>query len=96
MTSLSSTNPRVCLLVPCYNEEEVLPLLFNTVKHIMNQRYGQGNWLLMLVDDGSTDRTRELILNESRVNPDLRGIFLSATLVINPHCPLALHIAIVI
>ena len=77
MTSLSSTNPRVCLLVPCYNEEEVLPLLFNTVKHVMNQRYGPGNWLLILVDDGSTDRTRELILNESRVNPDLRGIFFS-------------------
>jgi len=51
--------------------------LFNTVKHVMNQRYGPGNWLLILVDDGSTDRTRELILNESRVNPDLRGIFLS-------------------
>ena len=77
MMPVSSAKPRVCLLVPCYNEEEVLPLLFNMVKHVMTQRYGPGNWQLILIDDGSTDRTRELILNESRVNPDLRGIFLS-------------------
>lgn len=50
------TQPLISVIVPCYNVEEFIQ---DTVECILNQTYV--NWELILVDDGSKDRTPQLL-----------------------------------
>ena len=59
----------VTILIPAYNEEDVLPLLYDRLSNLMNS-LPQYNFELLFVNDGSKDRTLE-ILKELRQN-DLR------------------------
>lgn len=62
---------KISVLIPCYNEESSLPLLYPELKNIMN---GEPDyvWEILFVNDGSRDRTIELIRSmretDSRVN----------------------------
>ena len=49
---------KIILIVPCYNEEEVLPIFYEAVDEISR---GMGNYSFeyIFVDDGSSDRTLE-------------------------------------
>ena len=50
---------KVAILVPCYNEEQVLPLYLTAVQPIIaDTRY---DWEVVFVDDGSTDNTLPII-----------------------------------
>ena len=51
--------PVFSVVVPMFNEEESLPVLYQRIVDVMDQT-GEG-WELVLVDDGSVDRTAELI-----------------------------------
>ena len=73
--------PIVYLVIPCYNEEEVLP---ETVKRLtvkMNSMIEAGradkDSRMLLVDDGSRDRTWELISRFSEENELVSGIKLA-------------------
>ncbi|MBW7572799.1 glycosyltransferase family 2 protein [Caproiciproducens faecalis] len=73
--------PTVYLVIPCYNEEEVLP---ETVKRLtvkMNSMIETGRAdkksRMLLVDDGSRDRTWELISRYSDENELVSGIKLA-------------------
>ena len=47
------------LIVPVYNEEENLPLLFDAIHHVMDPlKYG---WELIFVDDGSRDKSADVL-----------------------------------
>jgi len=51
---------KISIVVPCYNEEKVLPIFYNEIKKIMLDM----NYLdfeIILVNDGSTDATLEVI-----------------------------------
>jgi len=48
------------VIVPCYNEEEVLPLFYKEIKKI-SKRMDELNFEFILVDDGSWDNTLEVI-----------------------------------
>src|SRR5262249_39756912 len=50
---------RVSLVIPCFNESEVLPLLFERVRKAADS-WG-ARYEVILVDDGSKDDTWELI-----------------------------------
>lgn len=63
----------ISVVVPCYNEQEVLPLFYDKITEIMSgmvQKYGI-DYELMFVDDGSKDKTlekfRELSQKDNRV-----------------------------
>lgn len=43
------------LIIPAYNEEEGLPVVLNDIFQLINESYE-----IIVVDDGSTDRTREV------------------------------------
>jgi glycosyltransferase involved in cell wall biosynthesis len=69
------------LVIPCYNEEAVLPLLIPRLQGLLADlesrglvEEGSGLWL---VDDGSRDRTWELILAAASASPGVTGIKLS-------------------
>ena len=73
--------PKLYVVVPCYNEEEVLP---ETVRRLAGKLRsleerglaGPGSRML-LVDDGSRDRTWELISAFHREDPLVEGVKLS-------------------
>lgn len=62
--------PLLSAVVPCYNEEESLPLFFKAVCEVADQM-PQVDWEFDFIDDGSSDRTlaflRRLSQQDSRV-----------------------------
>ena len=50
---------KISILVPCYNEEQVLPLFIKAITPLMENK--QYEWELLLIDDGSTDTTLSLM-----------------------------------
>lgn len=59
MSSTPSERPHVCLIIPVFNEEDVLPLLFEELRAF---RAGRSERIsILFVDDGSEDATGSLI-----------------------------------
>ncbi len=69
------------LVVPCYNEEEVLPETSKRLRAIMADLIGSGKISsesrICFVDDGSRDRTWEMIEDLHDGDPLFRGVKLS-------------------
>lgn len=51
---------KISILIPCYNEEASLPLLYNELVKLMNFHTNYA-WEVLMVNDGSKDRTLEVI-----------------------------------
>ncbi|UUV08653.1 glycosyltransferase family 2 protein [Ruegeria sp. YS9] len=64
------------IVVPCFNEEAVLPELIRRVSAVAETCVGS-SWELILVDDGSTDRTRDMITELAETKLNIRAIILS-------------------
>lgn len=71
----------VYLVVPCYNEEAVLPetvsRLTEKMKTLIAAGYADENSRFLLVDDGSKDKTWELICRFCEENPLCAGLKLA-------------------
>jgi polyisoprenyl-phosphate glycosyltransferase len=67
---------RLCLVVPCYNEEDALPAFFQRVIPALDAETS-GRWRLLCVDDGSRDRTFDLIAQQHVLDRRVEGIRLS-------------------
>ena len=72
---------RLYLVVPCYNEEEVLPetvrRLTDKLRRMEEKGLVSGDSRILLVDDGSRDSTWELICGFHQENPVVSGLKLS-------------------
>lgn len=55
-----SPKRRVSILIPCYNEEKSLPLLYPELKALMDSE-AQYEWEVLFVNDGSKDNTLQII-----------------------------------
>ncbi|MGW3468778.1 glycosyltransferase family 2 protein [Saccharopolyspora sp. NPDC000995] len=62
----------VSLLAPAKNERENLPRLFAEIRDAMQQQHR--TWELLVVDDGSTDGSWQVIAEQARQDPRFRGI----------------------
>ncbi len=51
---------KISVVVPCFNEEEVLPAYYREMCRIMEQMYTE-EFELIFVDDGSRDHTLEIL-----------------------------------
>ncbi len=51
---------KITILIPCYNEQDSLPVLSDALKSLMND-YSTYDWEVLLVNDGSKDDTIHLI-----------------------------------
>lgn len=67
---------RLSVTIPVFNEEDVLPELLRRVGLVLDAIPG-GPHEVVLVDDGSTDATRALLIEASAADPRVRAIFLS-------------------
>ena len=65
----------ISIVVPVYNEEEVLPELHRRISQAMDET-GE-TWELILVDDGSLDRSAEVIQNLNQLDGRVKGISFS-------------------
>lgn len=50
-----SSHPVISIIVPCFNEEEVLPLFYKEITKVLNKT--GYNYEILLVNDGSRDQT---------------------------------------
>ena len=64
---------RLAIVVPCYNEEEVLKIASKALRDTLNDLIGKGkiaeNSYVLFVNDGSKDKTWELIEEEHKEHP---------------------------
>lgn len=53
---------RISIIIPCFNEEEAIPVYYREMKKIMDSRLMKDvAFELLFVDDGSSDRTMEIL-----------------------------------
>ncbi|HET6739054.1 MAG TPA: glycosyltransferase family 2 protein [Kribbella sp.] len=65
-------DPELSVVVPMYDEEEVLPIFFQRMHPLLD---GLGiSYELLVVDDGSRDRTSALLLDAAKDWPQLRVV----------------------
>lgn len=66
----------ITILIPCYNEEEVLPALFERL-NLLIQNNPKYCFELLFVNDGSRDQTLKLIKQEAKSNRNISYIDLA-------------------
>jgi len=60
--------PAVAIVIPVFNEEAVLPELFRRLAALFDRESGCA-WSAVLVNDGSRDRSAQLILEQHARDP---------------------------
>ena len=75
-SSASSARPRVTIVTAVFNEEESLPLYERAVREVLLSPTDY-SFEVLFVDDGSTDRSWEIICDICRRDPRFHGIRLS-------------------
>jgi glycosyltransferase involved in cell wall biosynthesis len=63
---------QLSVVIPLYNEDESLPELLHWIAQVMKEN--AFTYEIILIDDGSTDRSWEVILQESEKDNHVRGI----------------------
>lgn len=75
---MSENKPKLCIVIPCYNEEEVLPITAPMFLDKINELIGLGliseESKILFVNDGSKDKTWEIIENLSNTDDKFIGI----------------------
>jgi len=67
---------QLSLVVPCFNEQEALPHLLEALVPVLEREVGPC-WEVILVDDGSSDRTFETMVQANLREPRVKGVSLS-------------------
>jgi dolichol-phosphate mannosyltransferase len=68
-------NPTISIISPVYNEEEVLHELYRRVRSVMEEM--DETWEMVLVNDGSRDRSAEVIAELNALDERVRGVSFS-------------------
>lgn len=78
---MSDKLPKLVIVIPCYNEEEVLPKTIQVVsgllKEMINEKEISSESVVCYVNDGSQDKTWDIIQKTSVKNANNCGICLS-------------------
>lgn len=81
MRDKKNQNPILALVVPCYNEEEVLEetikQLMIVLKRLIDGKKISGRSFIKFIDDGSNDSTWDIIKSNSMKDPLIKGLKLS-------------------
>jgi glycosyltransferase involved in cell wall biosynthesis len=73
---MTSRGRLVSIVIPCHNEETVLPELHRRLLAVANT-VTEARFELIFVDDGSKDRTLEILREMAALDPNIRVIALS-------------------
>jgi glycosyltransferase involved in cell wall biosynthesis len=64
------SSPALSIVIPLYNEEESLPELYRSIKNVVNAQNLSHE--ILFVDDGSTDRSLQVIKDLDKSDPAVR------------------------
>jgi glycosyltransferase involved in cell wall biosynthesis len=70
------SNKLITILIPVYNEELVLPELFNRLR-MLARKNSKYNFEFLFIDDGSRDKTLSIIKKEAHANKQMSFLSLS-------------------
>ena len=79
----------ISVVVPLYNEEESLPELYAWIERVM--KANGFSYEVIFVNDGSTDRSWQIIEELSRKSDTVHGIKFRRTMANRRHCTVALR-----
>ena len=65
---------RLSVVVPCHNEAEGIPRLLTVLDDVRGSLGPEYEWEVVFVDDGSRDRTWEILQAAGRERPEMRTI----------------------
>jgi dolichol-phosphate mannosyltransferase len=57
---MTNTKPFISIVAPCYNEEAILQKNINTIAAYMDGKNARYDWEIVIVNDGSKDKTAEI------------------------------------
>lgn len=81
MKNLNSIGPKIIVVIPCYNEEVGLNASLNTLRDILTNLIDlnviSADSFILLIDDGSSDLTWNIIEEQSRLFCNVEGLKLS-------------------
>jgi len=70
----ASARPRLSVVIPLFDEEESVPALLESLGAALEQ---EGDWEIVFVDDGSGDRTAEIVGERAWEDPRIKLISLA-------------------
>src|SRR5690242_5686730 len=73
--SVGRGEPELGIVIPAYNEEENVPVLFGEIAETFDS--AGCTFEVLVVDDGSTDQTANVIRRLAHSDPRLRGLVLT-------------------
>lgn len=68
---------KISIVVPCYNEEESIPAFYEEMKKIISKMQDKCDFEFVFVNDGSKDKTLEILRRLARMNDKVRYISFS-------------------
>ncbi|MDE3185540.1 MAG: glycosyltransferase family 2 protein [Bacteroidota bacterium] len=68
------TKPFISIVIPCYNEEAILAINLNCIIDYMNMLSSQYDWEIVVINDGSKDKTGEIADDFSKKNSHIKVI----------------------
>lgn len=78
---MNKTHPLIAIVIPCYNEEEVLPISIPEILQLLDSMMNQGEIdagsFILCCDDGSQDSTWSIISSMHRSDQRVKGISLA-------------------
>lgn len=102
-----TSSPVLAIVVPCFNEQEVLPMTIRHLAGVLDNLKTQGQVAagsyLYFVDDGSTDLTWPILIAARTENDSVRSLKLSRNfghqnallaglMQVRPHCDVSISI----
>jgi polyisoprenyl-phosphate glycosyltransferase len=63
---------RLSVIIPCFNEEDVITTTFNRLMEVINTNGYHTNYEVIFVDDGSKDRTLAILEEQAVNNPNIK------------------------
>ena len=80
-TTIERAAPLLAIVIPCYNEEEALPITLPVLTALLDEMKGESlispSSYIMCVDDGSRDNTWHMLQERHRLDPRIRAISLA-------------------
>lgn len=66
--------PSISIILPCYNEEAILTGNLNTIISFLESKSHKYNWEILLINDGSKDKTGEIAEDFAKRRKEIRVI----------------------
>lgn len=72
-----NTEDKISVIVPCYNEAEVLKDFYHTTKTVLDEQICGADYEILFIDDGSKDATPEIIEKLSEEDEHVKFLLFS-------------------